>query len=239
MSTLLLICVYVVYALFWGRLMFSVLSLWRLEKRQMESHLSPAGLPCSVCAGGAADMLTFRKLWMSNGWLWTGSWTFHLSFLLVIMRHLRFAMDPVPECITFVQFPGLVAGYMLPVSVAIIALTRIAGREQYFSLKNTLLVAHVFSIAVTGLLMRFFKTDLVTAKEFVIGIFTFSPSAIPDSFLFILHFSLVLILIPFLPSHILAAPLVMFEARRREKELAGIMHEYEAGQGWDLGKKAV
>jgi nitrate reductase gamma subunit len=239
MSIFLLLCAYAVYALFWGRLMFSVFSWYRIADRLRRGHLPPADLSCSVCAGGALDVLTFRRLLIANGWLWLGSWTFHLSFFLVIMRHLRFAMDPVPKCITFLQFPGLVAGYLLPASVVVIALARIGGKEKYVSWKNTLLVAQVFVIAATGLLMRFFfRIDTVAAKEFIFGIFTFTPAAIPDSFLFVVHFSLVILLVPFLPSHILAAPLVLFEARRREKGLAEIIHEYEARRGSDLGRKA-
>ncbi len=238
MNMFLFLCAYAAYALFWGRLAISVFSWWRMENRLGGNGLSARGLPCSVCAGGAVDVLTFRRLLVANGWLWIGSWTFHLSFFLVVLRHLRFAMEPVPGFIRVMQVPGLAAGYLLPVSVAVIAAARFAGKEQYVSWKNMLLIFHVFAIAVTGLLMRFFRTDLVGAKKFVLGIFSFTPAAPPDGYLFIIHFSLVLLLVPFLPSHILAAPLVMFDARRREKGLAAVMHEYQAGRGWDLGKKA-
>jgi len=43
--------------------------------------------------------------------------------------------------------------------------------------------------------------------------------------LFLLHFSLVLVLVPLLPTHILTAPLVMLEARKRDLGLPLVMHE--------------
>jgi hypothetical protein len=56
------------------------------------------------------------------------------------------------------------------------------------------------------------------------GIVAFSPSPPPDNFFFILHFSLVLLLIPYLPFHIFTAPLIAIEARRRQQGLDMVMH---------------
>jgi hypothetical protein len=81
-------------------------------------------------------------------------------------------------------------------------------------------------ISSLGLLMiTAYRTDVVMVKLFIQGILSFSPAAAPDSILFLLHFSLVLILVPFLPSHILTAPLVMLEAKKRELALPLVMHE--------------
>jgi hypothetical protein len=62
-------------------------------------------------------------------------------------------------------------------------------------------------------------------KLFIQGILSLSPAAAPDSIPFLLHFSLVLIVVPLLPTHILTAPLVMLEARKRDLALPLVMHD--------------
>lgn len=44
----------------------------------------PAALACA-----AADLLLFARLLRTNGALWIGEWIFHLSLMLVLLRHLR------------------------------------------------------------------------------------------------------------------------------------------------------
>ena len=50
---------------------------------------------------------------------------------------------------------------------------------------------------------------------------SFSPAPLPESLLFTLHFVLVLVLVPLLPTHIFTAPLVMYEARKRDRRCSG------------------
>jgi hypothetical protein len=84
----------------------------------------------------------------------------------------------------------------------------------------------LFVISSLGLLMvTLYRTDVVAVKLFTIGILSFTPAAVPDSILFQLHFSLVLVLVPLLPTHILTAPLLMLEARKRDLGLPLVMHE--------------
>jgi hypothetical protein len=88
------------------------------------------------------------------------------------------------------------------------------------------LLAVLLIISSLGLLMAtLYRVDIVMVKAFIQGILCFTPSAAPDDILFLLHFSLVLVLIPLLPTHILTAPLVMLEAEKRELALPLVMHE--------------
>ncbi len=136
-------------------------------------------------------------------------------------------MDPVPDCVVYVQPFGVVASYILPASVAFIVIMRSLGLgEKHVSYQNYFILGLVFAISLIGLLMRnFFVPDLVEVKEFARGILQFGPWKAPGSLLFIAHFSLVLLLVPFLPFHIFAAPYVMGEARRREAGLHRVMHD--------------
>ena len=88
------------------------------------------------------------------------------------------------------------------------------------------LLCLLLAISLLGLLMfELYRPDMVAVKLFIIGILGFAPAAAPDSVLFLLHFSLVLVLVPLLPTHILTAPLVMLEARKRDLALPLVMHE--------------
>ena len=160
-------------------------------------------------------VLLFRVLDV-NPALWIGEWTFHASFLLVVLRHLRYFLDPVPLWVWWMQTPGLIAGYILPFSLAYILVVRLLTKhEKYAAPANVFLLGLVAGHQLARRVMHAsFKPDLVDVKWFILGILRFAPSGAPESLLFVLHFGLVLVLIPFLPTHIFTAPLVMMEARR-------------------------
>ncbi|MCJ7563161.1 MAG: menaquinol oxidoreductase, partial [Candidatus Aminicenantes bacterium] len=44
-----------------------------------------------------------RVVYSSSPWLWLGAMAFHWSMLVIILRHLRLVVDPVPGFITFLQ----------------------------------------------------------------------------------------------------------------------------------------
>ena len=220
---------YSLYAIFCCRILLQGLA-WYKAARQLGAHRAPVrrvslGFSLWVCAGVATDIAFLRRLLNANRLLWLGSWTFHLSFLFVTLRHLIYVVNPVPECIADLQTIGVCSGYILPLSLIYIAVVRIAGKEKYVSRSNFLILGLVFLISITGLLMHFFRPDLVDVKGFILGILAFKPEAVPQSFLFIIHFLLVLLLVPYLPSHIFSSPVIIIEARRREKELKMVLHE--------------
>jgi nitrate reductase gamma subunit len=175
----------------------------------------------------AADMVLFARLLMVNPALWVGEWVFHASFLLVLLRHLRYFLNPVPFWVWWVQTPGMIAGHVLPLSLAYILVIRLlTAREKYASRANVLLLGLVLAISSIGVIMHAWYTpNLVEVKLFALGLVCFKPAPAPESLLFMTHFILVLVLVPFLPTHIFTAPLVMMEARKREQALRLVMHE--------------
>ncbi len=219
------VIVYCVWAAFCWRVILHALVWHRAAAGVRRGIGRPHSGSLKVWAETAADVVFFRRLFRENGLLWISAWTFHISFLLVVVRHLRYFMNPVPECIVDLQLPGLIAGYVLPLSTVAIVLIRTAGRERYISRLNYFVLGLVLLIGVTGLLLHVFRSDLVGVKEFVLGIFTFSPRPVPHSPLFIIHFLLVLLLVLSLPFHLFIAPVIMHEARRREAALKTVIHE--------------
>ena len=143
----------------------------------------------------------------------------------------RYFLDPVPAWVWSVQAPGLIAGYILPFSLAYILFVRLLGKHQkYASPGNFFLLTLVLMISSIGVLMHLYKPNLVDVKLFILGIISFSPKPAPESVLFLVHFALVLVLVLLLPTHIFSAPLVMLKARKREQALHLIMHDTdEAG----------
>ena len=88
------------------------------------------------------------------------------------------------------------------------------------------LLGLVLVIGSIGMIMNLWLTpNLMDVKFFARGFLCFSPAPAPESLLFLTHFLLVLVLVPFLPTHIFTAPLVMMEARKREQALRLVMHE--------------
>jgi len=183
------------------------------------SETPPSGR--SGLASGVLDVVFLGRLHNVNPGLWWGEWFFHVSFVLVLLRHLVYFFNPVPSWVAAIQPYGVVAGYVLPASLLYIFIWRFAvERREYLSYYNLFLTLMLLAISVSGLVLRLVvRTDLVSAKEFVMGALTFMPvRELPGNWLFLLHLVLVLALVPLLPTHIFTAPFTLLEARRREEE---------------------
>jgi nitrate reductase gamma subunit len=227
MGTIVIVAAYGVYVAFWIRFLLHALLWWKAVKRPAAMVGPVPASSVKAWALSARDVILFWRLLKVNPALWFGEWVFHMSFLCVILRHLRYVFLPIPGWVWWFQVPGLIAGYILPLSLLYILIVRLFSvREKYSSPANMALLGLLFVISSLGLLMAtLYRTDVVAVKMFTIGILSATPAALPDSILFLLHFSLVLVLVPLLPTHILTAPLVILEARKRELGLPLVMHE--------------
>jgi nitrate reductase gamma subunit len=215
---------YSVYLAFWIRIMWHFI-IWYRASNVFKTYPSPSKASLNVVAIIAADLFLFRRLFISNKLLWLGSWTFHLAFILVLFQHLRFFMDPVPSIIFVMQPVGRVAGYALPVSIVYMFGLKMI-RERYMSRFNIFIMSLIFFISTSGLALRFVaRPDLVQVKAFMIGILRFSPESVPDSYLFLSHFLMGLLLLPYLPSHVFTAPFVTIEATKRDEGLNVLLHD--------------
>lgn len=227
MGTILTAAAYGVYAAFWLRFLMHALVWWRSAPGPVPDAL-PRGWPrFKACLLWILDMLFLGRLLKVNPALWLGEWLFHFSLFLVLVRHLRYVLDPVPSLIWAVQAPGLIAGYVLPLSLIYIMLIRLFGQhERYAARANVGLMSLLFAISIVGILMHdLYRQDLVAVKSFILGITRFAPADAPRSLLFVLHFTLALVMVPLLPTHIVTASFVMREARTREQALDLLMHE--------------
>jgi nitrate reductase gamma subunit len=227
MTTIAIILVYGIYLAFCVRFVLHALVWWRGVRQIPVQSRADGGITAKACIQAVGDAVFFVRLFRANPLLWIGEWTFHLSLLLVFLRHLRFVLEPVPAWIWSLQTAGLLAGYVLPFSLLyIIAVRLLTKREKYTSPANLFLLVLVLLISVAGILMHtVFRADVIGVKEFVRGIVTFKPEAMPGGIVFTIHFFLFLLIVPVLPTHIFTAPLVMMEARRREAGLERVLHD--------------
>ncbi len=146
-------------------------------------------------------------------WLWLFSLAFHYSFLVVLVRHLRFFLEPVPVCFQildkidgFLQIglPGvMISGVVLLAAAMFLLLRRIIiSQVRYFSLAADFFPLFlIIGIAVSGIMMRYFtKVDIVGVKELTMGLVTFHPH-IPDGIgaIFYVHVFFVSVLLAYFP----------------------------------------
>lgn len=153
-----------------------------------------------------------KLVYGSNKWLWLGGLAFHWSLLIIVIRHLRFFIEPVPYFITMIEhldgfFQIGLPIIMLTDAILLTALTflflrRFGPRLRYISLPADYFpLLMLISIATTGVLMRYFtKTDIVGIKEMALGLATFNP-VVPEGLglTFFVHIFLVSILLMYFP----------------------------------------
>lgn len=149
-------------------------------------------------------------------WLWLAGLAFHWSFLIILVRHLRFFIQKVPVPIQMIE--GLdsflqIGAPLFYISDAVILLgvTYLFVRRvfipqmRYISLPADYFPLFlIFGIAVSGILMRYFlKTNVTGVKELAMGLVGFiNPDAkLLESIgvIFYIHIFLVSILFAYFP----------------------------------------
>ena len=162
---------------------------------------APTTVP-GATARVAGDVFLFQNLLKYDKSLWVGAWLFHVGLALILLRHLRYFLYPVPGWVIDLQTVGMYAGFLFPLPALYLLWRR-------FALKRTLYVSSIpdfgalillAAIAGSGILMKFAAhVYLVDVKAFVVGLLTFHPVAPPAQPVFIVHFLLVLALMLYFP----------------------------------------
>lgn len=151
----------------------------------------------------------------STKWLWAAALAFHYCFLVVVLRHLRFFIDPVPAPIAgLADLDGLmeIGVPELYISGAILlagAIYLLLRRFFIPTLRYTSLPADYFplfliiGIAGTGLLLRHVvRTDITGVKEMMVGLVSFRfavPEGVEFHWLLFAHLLLVSTLLMYFP----------------------------------------
>lgn len=151
-----------------------------------------------------------KVIYWSTKWLWLAGLAFHWSFLVIILRHLRFFTEPIPVPIEFLErLDGLfeiavptlfLTDIVIMAALTFLVLRRIASPQvRYISLPADYFPLFlIFGIVGTGILMRLFepfKVDLHSVKQLMLGLYTFNltmPEGIGLTFFIHLFFVCVL-----------------------------------------------
>ncbi len=149
----------------------------------------------------------------SAKWLWMAGLAFHWTFLIILVRHLRFFLEPVPFPIKILESldsffqVGAPLLYLTDV-IFLLAVTYLLLRRLFIpTLRYISLPADYFplfliiGIGATGVLTRyFFKVSVIGVKELTMGLVTLNPK-IPEGIgvIFYIHLFLVSILFAYFP----------------------------------------
>lgn len=154
-----------------------------------------------------------RLLYAPTKWLWAAGLAFHWSFLIILIRHCKYFIEPVPSWLVTVQhldgffqigLPIILATDVVIVAAVTFLLMRrlVDQKVRYISLPADFFPLFLLlGITLSGVLMRYFiKTDLVSIKALGTGLLSFSP-VVPDGVgvTFFVHLFLVTILMAYIP----------------------------------------
>lgn len=170
----------------------------------------------------AREVVLFESLFRSNLWTWACGWLFHAGLALVLVRHLRYFVEPVPAWLAHVQPLGVWAGVAMAAGLAGLWVRRVfVDRVRYVSTPSDhLWLALLLAIAATGLGMKFaVHTDVVAVKAFFLGLMRFDWQPLPASAPVYVHLALVALLMLLFPfSKLLHAPGVFFSPTRNQAD---------------------
>jgi nitrate reductase gamma subunit len=188
---------------------------------------SPHSTP-GVIARMALEILLFRSLFrgtrsrLQDGtrliqgeakWLWLGAMAFHWSLLVVLVRHLRFFVEPVPKVAVFLDSidgffqVGAPVLYLTDIALVLALAYLLQRRLRDAQIRFISLFTDYFAlmlllgIAGTGVWMRYFsRVDAVAVKQLALSLAIFAP-ALPKNLspLFWAHLGLVSTLAAYFP----------------------------------------
>ncbi|OUD14093.1 respiratory nitrate reductase subunit gamma [Thioflexithrix psekupsensis] len=166
------------------------------------------------------EVIWFESLFRANKWIWLFGMLFHGALWLVLLRHVRYFIDPVWTWVILIQPIGKYAGFIMMIGLVGLLVRRIAvERIRYISSPSDyLMLVLLLAIGGSGLMMTFvLHTDIVQFKAFMLGVMTFSWQPIPPDPILLLHLTAVLLLMIIFPySKLLHAPGVFFSPTRNQ-----------------------
>ena len=196
-----------------------------------QSKLEAPSTPLEVAGRMALEVLLFRSLfrntraqmrettdgprliYWSSKWLWLFALLFHYAFLIILIRHFRFFIDPVPICLQAAEFLDSIMAVGSPVlfqsDVVIVAallflfLRRLCDPKlRYISLLNDYFPLFLLlGVTLSGISLRYWtKVDIASAKVLTMNLVSFTP-VVPDGIgaAFYVHLAFVCALLMYFP----------------------------------------
>ena len=154
-----------------------------------------------------------NMIYGSSKWLWLGGLVFHWSMLIIVLRHYRFFLTPIPGFLEGLEKADGFLQVTLPALyltdfLFVAALTYLVARRwfdvkiSYISLANDFFPLFLLlGIGLSGIWMRYFeKVDVSHVKLLMQNLISFQP-AVPGPIggMFYVHLFLVSVLAAYFP----------------------------------------
>jgi len=151
---------------------------------------------------------TFRK---EHKALWSQTWIFHTTLLLIIMGHTRLITDwPMRVLLgmseesvnTLSSWAGGIAGILATITCLLLIFRRLTVQRvrEASTGEDYIVMVLLLLILITGNIMRFYTHfDIALARTYFATLFSFQPVQVPGDPIFLLHFFLVQLLVIVLP----------------------------------------
>jgi nitrate reductase gamma subunit len=201
-------------------------------------------MPAPTTTGGVvlrilSEVILFKSLFRSNKWIWLFGMMFHGALWIVLLRHLRYFIEPVWTSVVLIQPFGKYAGFVMLIGIIGLLARRIfVQRIRYISNPSDyLILILLLIIGSSGAMMSFvIHTDIVQLKAFMLGIIYFDWQPIPTDSILLVHLAAVILLMIVFPfSKLLHAPGVFFSPSRNQIDNA---REKRHIDGWALKLEA-
>lgn len=166
------------------------------------------------------EVVFFESLFKGSLWIWAFGAMFHFGLALVVVRHLRYFIEPVWTWVALLQPFGMYAGFLMVAGLGGLWARRIlVERIRYISTPSDhLMLVLLLLIGVTGLGMKFLMhTDIVAVKAFFIGLMCFDIQPLPAHpglYIHLLSVAALMMIFPF--SKLLHAPGIFFSPTRNQ-----------------------
>jgi len=192
------------------------------------SRLESPATGLQVIARMALEVLLFRSLFrntrveltptqrvvhQSDKFLWLGAMVFHWCLLVVVLRHLRYFLEPTPVLVQYLEhldgfFQLTAPTFLFSSALIAAALLYLLARRlfnpqvRYISLPADYFALFLLLAVVgSGMFMRYItKTDLLAVKQLSVGLVTLRP-VVPEGvgMPFYIHIFVVSVLFAYFP----------------------------------------
>jgi nitrate reductase gamma subunit len=171
--------------------------------------------PAPLTNGGAfirvlGEVFLFKSLFKSNKPTWIFGYLFHISFFLLIAMHFArhfIYTNPLPAWYNDFVSAGIICGIVMVSSLFLLLMRRvIVERVKFISLfQDYLILILLMLIGIAGLSLNYVLTPsaLTTVDNqldpYMNGLLTFQFTNIPSNPIFLIHYTLVMLLILYIP----------------------------------------
>ncbi|MCW4042769.1 MAG: respiratory nitrate reductase subunit gamma [Candidatus Bathyarchaeota archaeon] len=157
------------------------------------------------------QIFLLSKLLREKKALWAGIWLFHLSLVMIIVSHYKVFfrymwfwenLGVSADSFSLISdlFDG-VTGVIMVTSLAFLFVRRFPKFLRKLSIpEDYLILLLILGAALSGIYIRFISTiNLLELRRYFVSLISFTPSNLPTDPAFLIHYSLVLILMIYFP----------------------------------------